>query len=142
MGNDSKKTKKFLKLPTYPGGKEALVKFLMENIKYPDEARKNKVEGVVHISYDVDHSGKITAEKVIHGIGYGCDEEALRLVKLLKYNSTYNRGSKVKKRMKLRIPFTMKPQKMNIMYNYVEHDTEEEDSTKDDNNTYGYTIRF
>jgi len=144
MKGNSKKSKKFLNLPSYPGGREALVKFLMENQQYPDEAKKNRIEGIVHISFEVDHKGIVSQEKIIHPLGYGCDEEAIRLVKLLKYNQTYNRGSRVKKTMKLRIPFTLKPERLNIMYNYVEDSSSNDDEIKDENsnNTYGYTIRF
>ena len=143
MKKESGKTRKFLNLPSYPGGREALVKFLIENQVYPDEARKNNIEGIVHISFDVDHYGEVSRERIIRGLGYGCDEEAARLVKLLKYNSTYNRGARVKKTMKLKIPFTMKPENLTIMYNYVDEKPEVNDSSANDGNTsYTYTIRF
>ena len=136
--------KKFLKLPTYPGGNEALGKFLKENIKYPDEARKNNIEGIVHISFDVDHYGRISNEHIIHSLGYGCDEEAIRVVNLLKFNKTYNRGLRIKKTMKLRIPFSSKPQSAGFKYEYVqEKQSDPEEVKKPDNPTgYGYTIKF
>ena len=147
MGKNHKKERKFLNLPTYPGGGKALVKFLIENQKYPDEAAKNKIEGLVYIGFDVDHMGRVSSPKVIHGLGFGCDEEAIRLVKLLKYNSSYNRGVRVKKRMRLKIPFTLRPEKLSLMYSYIENQESDaepgkENEERKDNDTYGYTIKF
>ena len=146
--NEYHKAKPFLKLPTYPGGDEAIEKFLKENLKYPDEALKKNIEGIVHISFDVDHKGRVTRPKIIHGIGYGCDEEAVRLVEMLRFNATYNRGLRVTKRMKFRIPFTLRGGEFKIQYNLVE-DTQEEtenpepgEERNDNDSGYGYTIRF
>ncbi len=141
---DRKKERKFLKMPTYPGGKEALAKFLAENVRYPDEARMNNIRGVVHISFDVDHYGVVSNIHIIHSLGYGCDEEAIRLVGLLKFNKTYNRGVRVKKTMKLRIPFPAPPRSSGFAYQYIEEKTKPEENAekKDDSSGYGYTIRF
>ena len=138
------KEKKFLKMPSYPGGKEALEKFLVQTIRYPDQARINQIQGIVHISFDVDHNGVISNEHIIHSLGYGCDEEAIRVVRLLQFNKTYNRGMRVKKKMKLRIPFPPRPMAAGIAYEYKEES--KEDEKKEDKNEnpsgYGYTIRF
>ena len=138
------KDKKFLKLPTYPGGKEALDKFLAENLQYPDEARRNRIQGVVHIAFDVDHNGIVSNEQIIHSLGSGCDEEAIRVVRLLKFNKTYNRGVRVKKRMKFRIPFPPRPVSSGFSYEYKEEKKApaEEEKKEDTGTGYGYTIRF
>lgn len=136
--------KKFLNLPTYPGGKEALDKFLALNIQYPDEARLNNIRGVVHISFEVDHYGVISNEQIIHSLGYGCDEEAIRVVRLLKFNKTYNRGMRVKKKMKFRIPFPPPPQSAGFSYEYKQEkkDNIEEEKKTEGTSGYGYTINF
>lgn len=68
-------------MPEYPGGDAAMMKFLAENLKYPDMAKDNGVEGTVYIKFIVNSKGKISNAEVIKGIGSGCDEEALRVVK-------------------------------------------------------------
>jgi len=75
----------FIKKPIYVGGTAAFKKFIKNNLKYPKEALKNKIEGTVLVRYDIDYKGKVTDAKVKKGIGYGCDEEAMRVVKLLKF---------------------------------------------------------
>lgn len=66
--------------------------FIRTCLQYPEEAIKNKIEGAVAIEYNVDVFGKVTEAKIKHGIGYGCDEEAIRLVKLLKYEKKKYQG--------------------------------------------------
>lgn len=69
--------------PDFPGGEAALMDFLRKNIKYPPIARENGVEGRVLISFVVDKNGKIKDIVVKRGIGSGCDEEAIRVVKTM-----------------------------------------------------------
>jgi TonB family protein len=66
--------------PEFVGGKPELQRYLDANLKYPAQAKNAKKEGVVYISFTVAESGKIENPKVVRSIGYGCDEEALRLV--------------------------------------------------------------
>jgi len=67
--------------PEYPGGQKAFGKFLGSNIRYPISARENNVQGKVYIGFIVEKSGELTDLKIIKGIGGGCDEEALRVLK-------------------------------------------------------------
>ena len=71
--------------PVFAGGKKALEIFIKSELRYPEEALNNKLEGVVKVGYDVDVFGKVSNVHIIKGIGYGCDEEAIRLVKLLSF---------------------------------------------------------
>ncbi|WP_073280858.1 TonB family protein [Hymenobacter psychrotolerans] len=68
-------------MPQYPGGMEAMQQYLRTNLRYPAQARTNAVEGKVFVSFVVPPTGKPTNAKVVKGIGSGCDEEALRLIK-------------------------------------------------------------
>ncbi|MFA6923047.1 MAG: TonB family protein [Bacteroidales bacterium] len=68
-------------MPSYPGGDEARMKFLQENIKYPQMAKESGIQGRVFITFVVDENGKVIDVKVLRGIGGGCDEEAVRVVK-------------------------------------------------------------
>ena len=62
------------------GGIQALYKYLRRNIRYPKEARKQKIHGKVFVSFFVEKDGSITNVQVTEGLGAGCDEEAIRLM--------------------------------------------------------------
>jgi TonB family protein len=70
-------------MPQFPGGEKAMIKFIKSNLKYPDIARKIGASGTVIINFVVESDGKISNIKVIRGIGSGCDEEAVRIIKLM-----------------------------------------------------------
>lgn len=70
-------------MPEFPGGESALIAYIAKNTKYPGIARENNIEGRVFISFVVEKDGSISDAKVIRGIGGGCDEEALRVIKSL-----------------------------------------------------------
>ena len=70
-------------MPDYPGGPKALKQFLIDNTQYPEEAKKNNIKGTIPIQFVVEADGSITHIKVFRGLGYGCDEEVLRVIKLM-----------------------------------------------------------
>jgi protein TonB len=70
------------RVPSFPGGIEAFYKFLSKNVVYPKAARDNNTQGKVIVSFIVEMDGKLTDVKVTRGIGDGCDEEAVRVLKL------------------------------------------------------------
>lgn len=70
-------------MPAFPGGDAALYRFLSNQIRYPEEALRNKVEGKVYIRFVVQADGSITDLDVMRGIGHGCDQEALRVVQMM-----------------------------------------------------------
>ena len=113
------KSKRFIKKAEYPGGSEALKKFIKNNLHYPKEALMHRVEGSVFCRYEVDEYGKVHNILVINGLGYGCDEEAERIIWLLKYSQIRNRGMKVNTKFKLTIHFKLPPVtpiKINYIY--------------------------
>lgn len=67
--------------PAFSGGEEARIKYMVNSIKYPQKAREHGIQGTVYVTYIVEPDGTITNAKVLRGIGGGCDEEALRVVK-------------------------------------------------------------
>jgi TonB family protein len=76
------KDKHFIKQPWYEGGPKAMKQYIAEQLCYPDEALAQRVEGTVSVRFDIDHKGDVIDVKIIgHGLGHGCDEEAIRLVK-------------------------------------------------------------
>ena len=70
-------------MPSFPGGETERNKFLAENIVYPQQATENGIQGTVYVSFVVDSKGNVTDVKILRGIGGGCDEEALRVVKMM-----------------------------------------------------------
>ena len=70
-------------MPAFPGGEEKLFEFISKNIKYPQLARETGTQGRVYISFIVEPDGSISHVELLRGIGAGCDEEALRVVKAM-----------------------------------------------------------
>lgn len=69
------------KYPEFQGGMQAWQKFLSKNLRYPLLAQENQISGRVFVSFIVECNGEITDIKIVRGIGGGCDEEALRVIK-------------------------------------------------------------
>ncbi|MCB2221531.1 MAG: energy transducer TonB [Bacteroidetes bacterium] len=68
-------------MPQFPGGTDALMNYLSNHIQYPADAARMNIQGTVLISFIVEKDGNIASAKVIRGIGGGCDEEALRVIR-------------------------------------------------------------
>ena len=68
-------------MPEFEGGEKALFNFINSNIRYPVVALENGIFGRVIVRFAVDKNGAISSVSVIKGIGGGCDEEAIRIVK-------------------------------------------------------------
>lgn len=96
---------KFINHPEFPGGPKALTTFIYQQLKYPDLALASGIEGTVLIEYDIDYKGRVVDARVLQGLGHGCDEEALRVVRLLKFDVPANRGLKVLFHKKVNIQF-------------------------------------
>jgi len=65
----------------FPGGLNALYKYMGKNLRYPEAARKNDVQGKVFVTFVIEKNGLVSNVKIIRGIGHGCDEEAVRVIK-------------------------------------------------------------
>lgn len=95
-------------MPSFPGGEEARLKFLQENIQYPQVAKESGISGTVYISFVVDSKGKVTDVKIQRGIGGGCDEEAIRVIKLMPgWNPGKQAGKSVRVQFTMPIRFTL-----------------------------------
>ncbi len=139
----SKEGKDFLHLPQYPGGKEAYQEFIRTNLKYPREAIENKIQGKVYVSYEVSDNGEVLSAQVTKGLGYGCDEEAIRLVKMMKYEKVKNRGVRLKSTIKTAIDFKLKEVKQSLQFNYVEKKKQiHEEKQEKKGSSYSYTIKY
>jgi periplasmic protein TonB len=67
-------------MPEFPGGKDALFTYIGKNLKYPEEAVENGIQGVVFVTFVVETDGKITGASILRGLGGALDKEALRVV--------------------------------------------------------------
>lgn len=95
---------------------------------------RQRIEGTVAVEIDIDVFGAVTSAKVKHGIGHGCDEEGIRLVKLLKFQKKKYQGMFVLFHKTINIHFRLhdasKP--VQLAYQYKE---------KSSGNTFTYTIK-
>ena len=95
-------------LPEYPGGQTAMYQFMAENLKYPSAAREKGIEGTVVVSYIVNVDGSISNPEILRGIGGGCDEEAIRIVKAFPtWSPGIKDGKKVRTEMRLPIRYKL-----------------------------------
>jgi TonB family protein len=94
--------------PEYPGGDEARMEYFKNNVKYPEEARKQGIEGTVYITFVVEPDGSITNEQVLRGIGGGLDEIALEVVKNMpKWKPGKVKGEPVPVQFNMPIKFSL-----------------------------------
>ncbi len=68
-------------MPEFPGGAKALYAYLSDNLIYPEMAKETGISGKVYITFVVERDGSITDVQVLRGIGGGCDEEAVRVIR-------------------------------------------------------------
>lgn len=146
-----KKDKHFIKKPVYKGGLQAMRAFISKELKYPQEALENKIEGTVKLKYDIDYKGNVFASYVLSSIGYGCDEEAQRLVKLLKFQVEKTRKMKVVFHKNIQINFKLPKEKKikpklpkparvtKISYSYTTSNSTEPQIVESTKKTTGYT---
>ncbi|NJO03270.1 MAG: energy transducer TonB [Bacteroidia bacterium] len=95
-------------MPEPEGGFQAFYNYLGKNIRYPEQARRVSIEGKVFVQFVVDKNGQLTDFKILKGIGHGCDEEALRVLREApKWNPGKQRGRPVRVRISLPIQFRL-----------------------------------
>lgn len=94
--------------PEFQGGMASLGNYLSQNLHYPKAAEKAKAEGRVFVSFIVTKTGEITDVQLLKGIGYGADEEAIRVVKNMpRWQPATQSGQAVNVRYNLPINFTL-----------------------------------
>ena len=161
MSNKERRDDSFIKKPVYPGGTTAFRKFIKDNLKYPKAALSKKIEGVVSLKYSIDHKGNVVDTKVVRGIGHGCDKEAERIIKMLKFDIPKGprklrvlfhkktqitfRLPKVKKKMaappkKPRVALPQNAAKTRVVYQYQPTQKKKDDAKAPAKRSYTYTI--
>ena len=94
-------------MPEFPGKEKAMMEFVTHNIHYPEEAKEKGIEGRVFVGFVIEKDGSINEVKVLKGIGHGCDEEAVRVVKSMpKWKPGMQKGKPV--RVHYQMPFFFK----------------------------------
>ncbi|CAN5581623.1 energy transducer TonB [soil metagenome] len=84
-------------MPSFPGGEKKMIEFILSNIHYPPVALENNIAGKVYVKFTVDKEGKITNPELLRGIGGGCDEEAMRILRMMPdWSPGKQNGNKVK----------------------------------------------
>lgn len=135
-----------LNKPYYKGGNEALKKFISDQLKYPQDALEHKIEGFVVATYDVDDLGRVKNIKIRESLGYGCDEEVIRLVGLLKYEKAYNKGRNVAIHRKIKVDFKLpesnQPKQQKVSYKVIPSSPKKKEPKTKAPSTISYTIKF
>lgn len=99
------------KSPEFPSGDDSLYAFIGRNIKYPEAAKKNKIEGRVFVTFVIEKDGQVSSAKILRDIGGGCGEEALRVVNSMpKWKPGTQRGNPVRVQFNLPIMFQLQKQ--------------------------------
>ena len=95
-------------MPAFPGGEAKLMEYVAKNIKYPQIARETGIQGRVFVGFVVEPDGSVSNVKVLRGIGGGCDEEAMRVVKSMpKWKPGKQRGKAVRVSYMLPVNFKL-----------------------------------
>lgn len=83
-------------MPYFKGGEGEFIKFRKTNLKYPETALKDSIEGIVYVNFWVDTLGKTFGHRVVKGVRYDLDEEALRAAKLIQFETpAFQRGNPI-----------------------------------------------
>lgn len=90
----------------FQDGYNSIIKFVKENIKFPAEAQENNVHGKLMVSVVVEKDGSLSDIKIKKGLGYGLDEEIVRIIKMMpKWQPAQHKGKAVRQSQTIVIPF-------------------------------------
>ena len=94
-------------MPEYPGGMQAMIEFIQSNLRYPDDAAKQKVEGRVMVQFVVETDGSVSDVHVAKQVFPSLDAEAIRVVQAMpKWTPGKDKGEVV--RVKYNLPFVFR----------------------------------
>lgn len=146
-----RKPNQFIHKPIFEGGPQALKEFIKNNLTYPKQALQEKIEGTVHIRYSINYKGEVISSRIISGIGYGCDEEAARLVSMLTFRVPKNRNLRVVFHKTLHVHFRLPTagqagkegsKAATFAYQYTPKTTEPGKEAAEGNQSFFYTIDY
>ena len=100
--------------PQFPGGPDAMAKFIQSNVSYPEEARENDEQGIVYVQFVVNLDGSICDVVVLKGVSASLDAEAIRLIKTMpNWIPGEQKGKPVRVRYVILINFMIQNGKVN-----------------------------
>lgn len=92
----------------FPGGVDSLFLYLSNNLQYPKIARESDIQGTVFVTFIVEKDGRISNIEILRGIGGGCDEEVVRVIKNMpKWIPGKLQKECVRQRYNLPVKFTL-----------------------------------
>ncbi len=114
-----RKRKSFIPQPDYPGGPKGITEFIYSQLKYPEEAIQHKIEGTVVLKAEINYKGVVIDARIISSLFPACDEEAIRVVKLLKFKIDKIRDLKVSYFKTFNIKFKVPIKSPEFVINYT-----------------------
>lgn len=101
-------TPTIMELAAPEGGRRMFKQYLEQNLHYPQAALENHIEGKVTVQFNIDMTGQLSNFRVIRGIGFGCEEEVIRLIKQgPKWSPTKKNEAAIKDRVRVRMRFAL-----------------------------------
>ena len=95
-------------MPQYPGGQIAMLKYIMENIKYPKQIMEEGIQGRVTVSFIVEKDGRVSNVRLLRSVQPSLDKEAIRVVKSMpKWTPGKHNGKPVRVRFNLPVMFKL-----------------------------------
>ncbi|MBN2729055.1 MAG: energy transducer TonB [Bacteroidales bacterium] len=95
-------------MPLFPGGDDAMFSYLAHNIQYPMAAKETGIQGTVHLTFVIETDGSISNVGLLRGIGGGCDEEAMRVVRNMpRWTPGNQQGRPVRVQFTLPVKFVL-----------------------------------
>jgi len=92
----------------YPSGNEALFKYLLDNIKYPNEPKGEVVTGDVMVSFYVESDSSLSEFIILSDVGYGIGDEVVKVLKELKYTPSIQNGILLRMNTMLTVPIRVR----------------------------------
>jgi TonB family protein len=97
------------KMPEFAGGNQNLFRHLSTSIRFPEEAKRKAISGTVYVRFIVERNGELSNFKVMRGVGGGCEEEAIRVLKASpKWTPGMQKGKPVRVQYHLPVKFALK----------------------------------
>jgi TonB family protein len=94
--------------PEFPGGDGERMQYLMNNTRYPQQARENGIQGTVYVTFVIETDGSITDIRILKGVGGGCDEEVIKLIKNMpRWKSGTQNGKPVRVQYNMPVKFRL-----------------------------------
>ncbi len=81
--------------------------FIAKNVQYPKEAEAAGIEGSVIVGYDILDTGQVQNVRILKGLGYGCDEEAMRVIGLMRFEKVKNKSVRTRTSTRATIHFNL-----------------------------------